>query len=619
MTISTHLVVAFCVSLFTGVTASAQPPTAPPPHLALDELVKEYKRLGLPLPPPSAVLVRGRYGSNPDQLSFRIPAEPGGYAEYLDSTRHRSFETYEPVKPDAAALRDIEPKWVVDWVILAVQCRELGWSEFAALLHARAQEAIATPVPARREKVFPPINGLSNQGVMVRANGWMLRTTNGSALEELRCVAASHWSDQIMDKDSDRREVLRYLKELKPDAKDDIRLLELTVAPRTSKPGSVESLIDDLTDYYGYTNSFEPLDAKQRGEAAYRKIVELGFDAVPALLDAMKDERLTRSHHAHSMLGGPFGPHFIYRHTDVGHLVGEILNDLSGRELAEKAGPQRVDEKKARAWWAKAREAGEEKWLVAHLSAEQEWGFGTPSPNTVLFRAVGTKYPTRLGEFYRTVLREPAGKRSDALAGHVAASRLPRETKLELLEEGAAHELLVHRVPALRALAELNPEPFRKHLIASLKRVAPDAEDHYPWTPEVHLAGLVLRTNDPGCWEALADTARRVSLSVRWQIIEQMGYAVTPAQDTKARREQIRFLMKFLDDETSEKIVDTKTDNGSYYSSGTPAVRDTAAFTLAGTLGLDTKFDTRSGPLARQFVRTAVTKAAAEELARLKK
>jgi hypothetical protein len=38
--------------------ATGQVPTAPPPHPALDEVVKEYRRLGLPLPPRGAKLVR---------------------------------------------------------------------------------------------------------------------------------------------------------------------------------------------------------------------------------------------------------------------------------------------------------------------------------------------------------------------------------------------------------------------------------------------------------------------------------------------------------------------------------------------------------------------------------
>ena len=62
--------------------AFAQPPTAPPPHPPLAELVKEYVRLGLPLPPPDAPLVKIRQITGADgegtakftyELGFQLP------------------------------------------------------------------------------------------------------------------------------------------------------------------------------------------------------------------------------------------------------------------------------------------------------------------------------------------------------------------------------------------------------------------------------------------------------------------------------------------------------------------------------------------------------------------
>lgn len=629
MSLPLRLLAAFASTLLACAPALAQKPVAPEPHLALDELVKEYKRLGLPLPPPNAELVRVKFTNYPDQLGFRAPATPGESPEIVIGTDIHSSRrrTSEVVKPEPAALLDVEPRWVSDFLCLAIQCRIRGWNEFAALLHARAQEAITTPVPARTEvRDWGQKFGKFRTG---RLNGWELHKSNSSALKELRHVASSYWSDQVMSTNSDRKVVLRHLKELAPES-ENVRDLELTLAPRKSKPGTVESLIDDLTDYWASNKmAFEPLDANQRGEAAYRKLVEMGFDAVPALIDAVKDRRLTRGFHTERGGNGPFGPQFYSVQTRVGQVVGRILNNISGHELSKDTEGPWLNEQRARAWWEKARKVGEEKWLVARAEAEPgdegshievENGFWTyPSWNHVIFRALGAKYPKRLGEVYQTVLRKKPKFGTRALADEVAASKLPRAEKLALLEEGAAHEQLIHRVGALGALAELDPEAFSKHLIAALKRVRPDAEDRFPWTPEVDLAGLVYRTNDPACWEALADAARRVSLSIRSQIIGQMGYPITPVQDKKARREQIQFLMKFLDDETHEKAVDIKTEGGRYYSSGTPAVRDTAAHTLAGVLGLTTEFDRNRGPVSRLFIRATVARAAAEELARLKK
>jgi hypothetical protein len=289
--------VAVCSAvLFACAVANAQPPAAPPPHLALDELVKEYKRLGLPLPPANAELVRVKT-AYPDQIGFRTPAKPERYSVVLIGSESQSrdwHEAHEAIEPGPAALRDVEPRWVADFLCLAVQCRERGWSEFAALLFARAQEAITTPVPARVEVIDLPAMFGGGKGSTGRLNGWELRTANSSAVKELRRVASIYWSRQVMATDSDRKEVLRHLKELEPES-ENVRDLELTLAPRKSKPGTVEALIDDLTDYwFSGAAAFEPLGENQWGEAAYRKLAEMGFDAVPALIDAIKDRRLTR-------------------------------------------------------------------------------------------------------------------------------------------------------------------------------------------------------------------------------------------------------------------------------------------------------------------------------------
>ena len=166
--------------------------------------------------------------------------------------------------------------------------------------------------------------------------------------------------------------------------------------------------------------------------------------------------------------------------------------------------------KKAREWWKKAQKEGEEKWLVAHLSAEHvPGGFFTPPPaNKVIFRAVGAKYPARLAEFYQTVLRKQPERETMLWPTRWlrASSRVRRSSPYS--PKGPLTSNWFTGLRRWCALAELDPEAFRKHLVAALKRVAPDAENRFPWTPEVDLAGLVLRTNDPACWEALADAAR---------------------------------------------------------------------------------------------------------------
>jgi hypothetical protein len=612
MTLSIRLVVAFSATLFAGRTAFAQlPTTAPPPHLAIDEFVKEYKRLDLPLPPANAELVRVkvvRFGYEPDELAFRIPSTtPGDNPKYLVGSTYETLVTSaEPVKPGPDILKGVEPVHASDMLCLAVQCRVHGLNEFAKLLYARAQEAIVNPVPSRLGITI--IGG----GGSTRVNGWQLRRGDTSAMKELRSVASEYWIEQITAPDSDRKQVLRHLKELEPGMTDELRALELTVVPRKSKSGTVESLIDDLTDYWpsGEPGS-APLDEKSRGEGAYRKLVEMGFDAVPALLEHLEDERFTRSTYYAFALYSKTPSGWTLR-VQVRHLVGQLLNDLSGREFSDKAYPQLVDAEKARVWWEKARKEGEEKWLVAHAVPEFV-GYG--DANSVLFRALGAKYPARLGEFYRTVLVKHPQRGSSVLADEVAASKLPRAEKLALLVEGAEHKNMVHRNAALTVLTRLDPPLFRKHLLATLKKLPPNFERTRSSDPLLDLVNLVFwKADDPACLDALVTFAKQSAVTDRLAIIRSQLNWSTPEWDKKKRRALLRFLLEFMSDETATTIVGPHGEE----RPGGP-VRDVATEVLAGQLGLQAQYSLDSGGLERLLFRAIVAKLAAKELAELEK
>src|SRR5262245_42694680 len=118
------------VLLLAHGSAVAQLPTAPMPHPSLDGLVQEYRRFGLPRPPPEAELVRLKhYNNRPEEpylLGFRIPTKPGEGDRCLVGSEYTSPALVESVKPAVEALRDIEHTWTSDLLCLAVQCRVRG-------------------------------------------------------------------------------------------------------------------------------------------------------------------------------------------------------------------------------------------------------------------------------------------------------------------------------------------------------------------------------------------------------------------------------------------------------------------------------------------------------------
>lgn len=299
---TTRFAVAVGLALLTGGGLTAQPAVAPPPRPSLSEVVKEYQRLGLP--PPDAPLVRvgvwrqpeifrgdeRKHPFKPDVnwrylLGFQLPPPwPGADPRYwfgwpweFDEWGVRDWHDprqVEPVEPTPDALW----KTVIDdpeqAVWMAVACRLRGWDELAERLYARAWE-----INAEREN-------------------------NEDVISELQGSAYWRLELQLTQLGTDRVELVRRLKALAdrntnlghPANLQDLDELAAGLKTRVSPPGTMESLIDGLIDYKNWNFDSDPAV----GEAPYWALADKGFDAVPALIDHLRDERLTRGY-SHSI------------------------------------------------------------------------------------------------------------------------------------------------------------------------------------------------------------------------------------------------------------------------------------------------------------------------------
>jgi hypothetical protein len=579
VTTATRFLVTLTAVLLVGGPAPAQPPTAPPPQLALAELVKEYRRFGLPVPPPDAELVRIEWwisdDMNPYVLGLRMkPAAPGADPRYLlfghwetdDVDRY----TVEPVAPAADTLHRTN-MYNADLLGLAIQCQILGWNDFARELAARAREESCRPLA-----------------------------------DELTDLAWKYWDDRLTQPGTDRGEVLLRLRAITdehprfrtPENQTLFRDLESTLARRTAKPGSVEALIDSLTELSDPWEWYRPETTHQ----GYRKLVELGLDAVPVLIEHARDARLTR------VTGGPA----FDSHLRIGHVVGRLLSDLAGgRGFGSTPA---ADPEKVREWWAEARRVGEERWLVEHALPRHKPREGeSTTPNAVIARVIGAKYPARLSEVYQTIFRKQSWVTSESYTAEIVASALPREKKIALFEDGARHKDWGHRFHALDALGQLDRAALGKHLLPILESFS-DRATNRDYAPGGHgIVLLVWRANDPECWDALVDAAKKVPVDTRMDIVWELGRAHRVTGDP-LRRERLRCLAQFLRDRAEQFDVD-----------GSPTeVRDFAASQMAGLLGSRLGYDpvTKAtlhrdrDPLTRFALRAAVRQAAERELAR---
>ncbi|HJZ57764.1 MAG TPA: hypothetical protein VKE74_22585 [Gemmataceae bacterium] len=136
----------------------AQPPVAPAPHPTLAQLLKDYRRYGLPFPPDDAELVRIKWWinqpENPCILAFRVPpAKPGDDPRYLWGgwlweMENVDPEHVEPVEPVPAALRDVSMP-IHHLLPLAAQCEARGWHDLARAVYQRARDTPARAVCPR--------------------------------------------------------------------------------------------------------------------------------------------------------------------------------------------------------------------------------------------------------------------------------------------------------------------------------------------------------------------------------------------------------------------------------------------------------------------------------------
>jgi hypothetical protein len=343
-----------------------------------------------------------------------------------------------------------------------------------------------------------------------------------------------------------------------------IRSLDLALVPSKAKPGTITAMIDDLVQA-GADEWY--LDARAM------KLVLRGFDAVPALIEHLDDDRLT-----HGMSGILRGP---LRHDRVRDFVSDVLAKIAGGALggSETEGPDPpVTKAQALDCGKKARQTGEEAYLLAGVLRGAEI---VGEPDRYLLEIIAKKYPQSLPALYLKVVDKQQGVESTDMAAAIGASALAREKKLELLLHAVRGSNARHRVSALWALKDVDTRLFAQLLVQLLESLPQKAKGPDSDRPEASYALLVSETADPRAWEALLKVAKRSSAGLRLEILERVG---ARPSDNKQRRPRLRFLVGLLDD---------------------PAVRELT-------------FDPRSrgrGPAAQDFERLAVRDLAAMEIA----
>ncbi|HKI31086.1 MAG TPA: hypothetical protein VKA46_04420, partial [Gemmataceae bacterium] len=541
----------------------------------LEQLVIDYRSFGLPLPPKEAKLARYKRSPGPVRLvNGKVQPEDYGLAFQLKPGSETEGPTllqgtfqWQPswvrqtqeLDPKPEALKDLSLS--VDGLGLAIQCDDRGWHKLAQHLLERIQKD--TPDPPR--------------------------------LQLLR-MAWVYWEGQLTQPKIDRAPIAKRLKELI--ARDNemdtegsrafLKSLELALVPSKAKPGSIEALIDDLVDYGADTERVGLFETEVR----YLRIAELGFDAVPALIKHLHDERLTRGR-----MGG-FNNFFGY-HLQVRHVVSDLLEGLAGQEIdrdwVRRLQGYAVEKAAAKKWWNEARKIGEEAYLLKHVLPAAA---GKDDPGQIdghQLQVIMAKYPKDLPTLYRTVLDKRPELDSETVSEAVCRSTLPAKEKLDLFRYAAKHKDRWHCLNAFDALKNLDKKEFNALLLATIEAFPDDVPGPYCECTEAIIATrFAVECDDPRVWSALEKVAKRSAVGFRMELLCDFP----GPEDARHRTERLRLLAAFLEDATLRDSAssDKYDERCAGFEYKKLAVRDFAAMQLARLLAIEVELNPKRGP-----------------------
>lgn len=573
--------------------ASAAEPTLP-------DLLKQYQAHGLPLPPKDATLERlvsghqfilnGEVQESDRSLVFRIrngakdrmPLVLQGTQEIMPD----ASDKLESVPPDPSAMRNIEFE-TEEALIIAIQCHAAGFEKLAEALLEQSRKA-------------------ANRG------------------RSLDHIAWEHWLDQLTKPKLDRALVLARLKMItqtepafqKPYHRGLIKSLQLAMAPSKAKPGTVEELIDKLVDYNSDETSRNFADSSD----PYTRLAELGFDAVPALISHISDNRLTRDR-------SPRFNNFPEWNRRVGDVVCDLIEGLADSEIERGTAKEGVGSGSIRAlqgfrlrpvavkkWWDDARALGEEKYLLANVlpapESSGEW------PNAQILRVIEIKYPKHLPELYHRVLNKQPGVNGWPIVEAIIRSKLPKVEKKAFLLEGCKHPQLRHRRAALDNLKDVDRPEFLKALLTTIEKLPRDVDGPYWLSDERHMSRLAVDADDPKIWAALEKAIRRAKFGLRMELLRNLAEVDGP----RGLRERFTILAAYLDD--SELRVESTDRRFEGPSAGFPydriEVRDFVAIEISRLLGHEVPLDLKRTLADWAQVREQVRKGLKLELEKLK-
>jgi hypothetical protein len=543
----------------------------------IDSLLVIYRDYDLPLPPKGAVLVKYWRTDQPPEVAFLVKKGREENPPLL-LKRDKEFEihpehTITPLSPKDVSGKDLAKMirstsiFSDTMLYFALQCKHAGYTDWAEnLLAASLQD------DPEADQDDPKA---------------------ASPKSAVHALAWRYWNFKIDEPKSDWTKAAKQLRRLiEADSSLDteshrylLKSLEAAVKRSKAKPGSIDALVDELIDlrFPLFSDPFSSDGYSYRENARYMTLAERSFEAVPALIEHLDDDRLTRCW----MHGFNNFPSYQMR---VRHLASSLLHDISGEDLgADEFDLLRgycVAKADSQDWWESVKDASEETYLTNRVFPPKTRDEKRGHLKRMMVWIIGKRYPQSLPKIYRRLLDDRPELYSHPIVDAIRTSSLSRDEKTDLLLLGAAQKNLDHRWAALRALKEFDQKNFDRILTETLENLPKTPSEPYWTCPEAKFARLARETDDPGVWKALEKAAKNADVGLRMEMLGEM-YILEENRCTAKQR--LKLLAAFLDDTTlrdgtSDKIM----FEGPYAEFYFPKleVRDFAALQIARELKL---------------------------------
>lgn len=315
------------------------------------------------------------------------------------------------------------------------------------------------------------------------------------------------------------------------------------------------------------------LDEREENSPAHH-LVDIGFDAVPQLIEALDDQRLTRS------VGYHFDHRFSHHVLQVGDCAEFILRKIVGREFRSSNYGSRIFKNDANAgkfteeveaWWQEVKIKREEQFLIEAV----ESGNANSGRKAL---ALVKRYPDSAVSAIRKGIINSENNWIDSRMFAALAEHGSDEAWQIIHQQLVDGKTLPTRIEAARVLLNNGQrEKAIDQLVHEWKEFSPPDDPDLAFNdPKAQLAILLVHEGSPEALGAIVKDFNQLDASQKFDIVRSLANEKLPTRDEQYVKAVEKLLVDCL------QLTDTVAIHGSFKSQSfsNPRICDMAGYVL---------------------------------------